>query len=341
MTNPGLKSTTWEKKVTFLTDKGLTTEEIDEAKRRVEEPPPVSAPSPATTSVSGAPPAAPSAPSYVAAPAAASASVYAAPAAMHAGGAPGAPAAAYSAGAPVGAIPTQAVMLLRRRLAELEHERSCYIEALGALGGGPAGGMAAAPVFQPAAPPAAAAPIYAPAGTAAPTPAYAPPPAQTAGAPPPAVVAAPAAPSPSTASGAARVPAPGAAPLAPGLREKEIAQAETFLKNPALASTPWEKKKEFLTGKGLLPAEIDEARRRVEGKGPDEAVAAAPAVSAPSPAAGAAATPARKPWETTAPSAAGAASTPAAAPSAGGEALRDDDPELVEILPTKKADDET
>merc|ERR1712079_746690 len=54
---------------------------------------------------------------------------------------------------------SQAVLLLRRRLAELDHERACYVEALGALGNvDPVAASSTVGASRPAMPAAAAVP---------------------------------------------------------------------------------------------------------------------------------------------------------------------------------------
>mmetsp|Transcript_18131 Transcript_18131/g.47872 ORF Transcript_18131/g.47872 Transcript_18131/m.47872 type:complete len:286 (-) Transcript_18131:58-915(-) len=161
LTNPGIKPTSWEKKQEFLNQKGLTAEEIEEAKKLAEAKEQEAATAPSL--------AAPS----VAAPASAAAAARAA--GIGAAGAFGVPGRAEATGpAPQvpGALPhlSQAVLLLRRRLAELDHERACYLQALEELGDVPAGtasaALAAASASPLLAPPlgAAAAAACAPAG---------------------------------------------------------------------------------------------------------------------------------------------------------------------------------
>lgn len=113
LTNPGLKSTSWEKKQSFLEGKGLTAEEIEEARRRVEvkEAESTAQPSPVLASPPRGMPLPPSTAVNVATSVSPSVRTFMPP-----------------------AVSSQAVLLLRRRLAELEHERACYVEALGALG---------------------------------------------------------------------------------------------------------------------------------------------------------------------------------------------------------------
>mmetsp|Transcript_86469 Transcript_86469/g.245183 ORF Transcript_86469/g.245183 Transcript_86469/m.245183 type:complete len:313 (-) Transcript_86469:66-1004(-) len=296
LVNPGLNSTTLEKKQEFLQNKGLSEEEVKEAFRRAEEKKDEPA-SPSSTAVSTS----------------------RQPVAFASGSPTGTAASSQSAaaaGAPTvpPAASMQAMLLLKRRLAELEHERACYIEAISALGGShmldaspPLSLLPRAPsVAGPASLPA---PAYAAAAPAATSP------------------AAPAAPSVSTGVAGAQV------------RESEVKQAVIFLKNPGLGTTPWEDKRTFLKGKGLADAEIDEARRRAEE-------AAAPPPGSPAPAAAVATTPQkRKPWESVAPAEQREGATEGAE-AAGAlpvveEGLRDDDPDLVEILQPRKPEVES
>mmetsp|Transcript_62506 Transcript_62506/g.145488 ORF Transcript_62506/g.145488 Transcript_62506/m.145488 type:complete len:227 (-) Transcript_62506:119-799(-) len=127
LNNPGLASTPTDKKHEFLKGKGLSDEEIDEAMRRVQE-------GFAATSMSrGAaqPPLRNSAPLG------------------------GLPAASGSAVASHGPSKRAALLLLQRRLAELDHERECYAEAVEVL-------SARADAQPAASPPATVAPTPAP-----------------------------------------------------------------------------------------------------------------------------------------------------------------------------------
>mmetsp|Transcript_129794 Transcript_129794/g.361658 ORF Transcript_129794/g.361658 Transcript_129794/m.361658 type:complete len:287 (-) Transcript_129794:164-1024(-) len=137
LSNPGLASTSAEKKREFLKGKGLTDEEVDEAQRRVEEReasgdagagaapasagPAATAPAPAAATSKAVAPSPPGAVSrsLLQVPGRAAAAAY--------GGVALQPAARPTS--------LQAVLLLQRRLAELEHERACYMEALETLGG--------------------------------------------------------------------------------------------------------------------------------------------------------------------------------------------------------------
>mmetsp|Transcript_78491 Transcript_78491/g.244489 ORF Transcript_78491/g.244489 Transcript_78491/m.244489 type:complete len:284 (+) Transcript_78491:86-937(+) len=163
LSNPGLASTPTEKKRDFLKGKGLTDEEIDEATRRAEEKD--AAPAAAVVGPAAEAPAAAAAPQPVARVAGGSAQALPLP-----------PPRAGMVGA--GLQPTsrgvsmQAVLLLQRRLAELEHERACYIEALESLGMKQPDSAAALPAPPPAAPAVRAAP---PSPPPAPAPAAAPP----------------------------------------------------------------------------------------------------------------------------------------------------------------------
>lgn len=261
LANPASLSTTWEKKKAFLEGKGLTAEEVEEAKRRSDD----KAESDARKSV-----AAMAAAATATSAASAGASLW--PPGYGPGGAAGQSTAAagvlpiaqnfYTPGAAraftAQAVPAQAVLLLRRRLAELEHERVCYLEALSALGDLP----------EP--------PLLAPAR------------AQTATAQPPVLASPP--------------PTPAAAPAA---KVDEVSAASAPA--PAKPSQPTP----------LPPVESSNATP--------------PAATS---------TPARKPWETATPvNAAGIVGPKEPATSAGtalGGPLRDDDPDLMEILPSPK-----
>jgi len=162
LSNPGLASTPTEKKRDFLKGKGLTDEEIDEATRRAEEKD--AAPAAAVVGPAAEAPAAAAAPQPVAR--VAGGSAQALPLPPPRAGMVGAGLQPTSRGASV-----QAVLLLQRRLAELEHERACYIEALESLGMKQPDSAAALPAPPPAAPAVRTAPPSpppAPASTAAP-----------------------------------------------------------------------------------------------------------------------------------------------------------------------------
>jgi len=118
LNNPGLKSQTLDKKREFLKGKGLTDEEIEEARKRTEE---VAVSQAQTDTMLGS---------------IAGSAIPGAQAGTGISTATGNAAAANGTRAsmvPRGST-LQAALLLRRRLAELEHERACYIEALEALG---------------------------------------------------------------------------------------------------------------------------------------------------------------------------------------------------------------
>ncbi|CAE8588955.1 unnamed protein product, partial [Polarella glacialis] len=100
LTNSSLKATPWDKKKVFLEGKGLSPEEIEEARRRVEEKPE------ADLASAAAPSSAPGASSER----------------------------RSSSSASSAAARRQAAALLRKRLAELDHERACYLQALEAFG---------------------------------------------------------------------------------------------------------------------------------------------------------------------------------------------------------------
>lgn len=130
LANPGLASTPWEKKKSFLEGKGLSEEEIEEARRRSEEKEATPSPLPPTAPASPLPAAPLRAPPVGPAP----------PPGPMAPRQP-LPASAISQGlvpTPEDAAGSSArvALLLRRRLAELDHERACYMEALGAIGAG-------------------------------------------------------------------------------------------------------------------------------------------------------------------------------------------------------------
>mmetsp|Transcript_14823 Transcript_14823/g.51982 ORF Transcript_14823/g.51982 Transcript_14823/m.51982 type:complete len:283 (-) Transcript_14823:29-877(-) len=157
LTNPGIKPTSWEKKQEFLNQKGLTAEEIEEAKKLADAKEQEAAAAPSLAAPSAAAPA--------------SAGAAARAAGIGAAGAFGVPGRAEATGpAPQvpGAIPhlSQAVLLLRRRLAELDHERACYLQALEELGDVPAG-TASAALAAASASPTLAAPLGAAAAAAA------------------------------------------------------------------------------------------------------------------------------------------------------------------------------
>mmetsp|Transcript_3542 Transcript_3542/g.6850 ORF Transcript_3542/g.6850 Transcript_3542/m.6850 type:complete len:224 (-) Transcript_3542:52-723(-) len=104
--NSGIKSQTLEKKQEFLKSKGLTDEEIEEARKRTE----VSVPQAQNDLAAGI----------------AGSELTGLQSTTAASGARSSTLARGST--------LQAVLLLQRRLAELEHERACYMEALEALG---------------------------------------------------------------------------------------------------------------------------------------------------------------------------------------------------------------
>lgn len=300
LTNPGLSSTPLDKKQTFLQDKGLSGEEIEEAFRRSEEK---TTPATSGTAAASAPrrsvinaPGSPVVPSSI------SSSIFSAATSVPTTTANATP-----------TMPMQAVLLLKRRLAELEHERACYIEALGALGGAhslDANAVMTLPastgVIGLTSPVAAAATAISPAVVPQMAPAI-----------------------PSVSTGGVGV---GTA----GMRETQIKQAVNFLANPSLVGTPWEERRAFLKGKGLSDVEIDDARRRVEGNGTASNDSSASPASATTQFV-------KKPWETVAPKASTESNSStntseevAGALPATNEGLRDDDPDLVEILQPRK-----
>lgn len=303
MSNAGLKSTPWEKKQSFLEGKGLTAEEIAEARRRFEEQEANPASTPSSRSI-GAAPRGSTGPST-----AISSSSSSAVSALHSNSATGS----------ITAAPAQAILLLRRRLAELDHERACYIDALSALGDLP--GSTSIPPSSSTDLPALSASMHSAPPSASP---------------------------PSTGSSLSSSEEQSAGKVAAAAmansREPLIKQAETFLSNPAMASKTWEQKTEFLKGKGLTDAEIEEARRRSEGKAAPKGEVNPTPTSPPASASPSSQLPIKKPWETNSPKVplTPSPSTPELkeplAEPLPDDALRDDDPDLMEILPPTKPD---
>lgn len=178
LTNPGTQSTPTEKKKAFLESKGLTAEEIAEAQRRVE----TKGAEPAASA------AAPGSPQGV--PADRREAVALAPPQYAGGPAEASGHGTVHVGPAAAATSSQAVLLLRRRLADIEHERGCLLEALRMLGDPSvtAGGrVAAALPLAVAAPAAAAALASATPALAPPAPAPGPPSPEAPPPPPPAV----------------------------------------------------------------------------------------------------------------------------------------------------------
>lgn len=169
LTNPGLKSTSVEKKKEFLKGKGVTDEEFDEAVKRVDENEKAPSAAPAATASTSASTAAPTARSPMSLvnrgpPASAVPAATVVQRRHNVGAERG----LSHRRAPSAASSGQATLLLRRRLAELEHERACYLEAIAALGDDVPEDEtsvehlpAAVPAAPPSAPPVTAAPAQA------------------------------------------------------------------------------------------------------------------------------------------------------------------------------------
>lgn len=128
LSNPSVKSQSWANKRQFLEGKGLTEEEINTARERHEQQ--EANPVTASTSTMGATAAAHAGP--VAAPQSGSSLPWLQKANM---GPQTSAVPSPTASTPTKASHTQALLLLQRRLAELEYERASVLSAIEALGG--------------------------------------------------------------------------------------------------------------------------------------------------------------------------------------------------------------